>query len=93
MKLRDKVREILEKMLSCYEEIDANVLDNVPNAFQNVTDEMEEKLINLFKEYCVKKEDLPDEEEIFIILENLQAEGKGIYEFAKAIAKRIGKES
>ncbi len=36
-----------------------------------------------------KKEDLPNEEEIFVILENLQAEGKGINEFAKAIAKRI----
>ena len=44
------------------------------------------------KSYCGGKENLPDEEEIFVILENLQVEGKGINEFAKAIAKRIGKE-
>ena len=52
MKIEEEIREILEELLQWYEEIDGNVLDSVPNAFQNITDEIGEKLVHLFKSYA-----------------------------------------
>ena len=90
MKIEEEIRWVLENYS---EPIATRTAIYGEKKFSHLAIEvLTRELTELFRSYCCEKEDLPDEEEIFVILENLQAEGKGIYEFAKAIAKRIGKE-
>jgi len=53
-KLEERIKEILKELLQWYEQIDGNVLDSVPNAFQNVTDEIGEKMVKLFKQWALE---------------------------------------